>query len=256
MSARSTEAASPPAVLFDLDGVVSDTAAVHAKAWKRAFDDARESLRLPGRPFDEHGDYREFVDGKTREVGIADYLASLGVSIPLGGSEDRTPVSIRGIGNHKNGIFRVLLEQDGVRIFPDARTILADLRARDVRIGLASSSRNARTILEKAELLSCFDSIFDGVEAEVGAVRSKPHPDFYRAAASALGREPSDCLVFEDAVSGVDSAKQAGCRPIVGVVRLGHKPEPLRAAGADHTFDSLTHPNLAAIIEEFLGGRR
>lgn len=229
---------SPLVVLFDLDGVISDTASVHAKAWKAVFDDV---LTIDGRryaPFAEPEDYLRYLDGKTRLAGIEDFLRSRAIDLPLGVANAAGIDSIHGIGNTKNAVFRNLLATNGVTIFADALRLIEMLQTVGADIGLASSSKNARLVLEKAGLTGCFKSILDGLVAEEYGVASKPHPDFYRHAASLLGRSPKQCVVIEDAISGVVSAKQAGTGLVIGIARHGDG-QSLRANGADMVLSSL-----------------
>lgn len=228
----------PLAVLFDLDGVISDTASVHAKAWKAVFDEVLTIDRRRYAPFAEPEDYLRYLDGKTRLAGIEDFLRSRAIDLPLGGADALGIDSIHGIGNTKNAIFRDLLDTSGVTIFNDALRLLETLRAAGSDIGLASSSKNARVVLEKAGLTGCFKSILDGLVAEENGVASKPHPAFYRYAAGLLGRSPERCIVIEDAISGVVSAKRAGTGLVIGISRHGDG-QVLRANGADMVVSSL-----------------
>lgn len=228
----------PLAVLFDLDGVISDTASVHAKAWKVVFDQVLATAGHAFVPFDESADYLRYVDGKTRLAGITDFLRSRGINLPEGTLDSVGIKTIQGIGNTKNAVFRDLLESDGVTIFEDALRAIDALRNDGVEIGLASSSKNARVVLEKAGLVECFKSIMDGVVAENDGVASKPDPAFYRRAAALLDRNPSQCIVLEDAISGVISAKLAGAGLVIGICRSGDRGE-LVANGADLIVSSL-----------------
>lgn len=224
--------------MFDLDGVISDTALVHSKAWKIVFDDV---LILDGRcctPFAEPEDYLQHLDGKTRQAGIEDFLRARAIDLPLGGADATGIDSIHGIGNTKNAVFRDLLTTNGVTIYADALRLLEMLQTVGADIGLASSSKNARLVLEKAGLTGCFKSILDGVVAEKAGVASKPDPAFYRHAAALLGRSPKQCVVIEDAISGVVSAKQAGTGMVIGIARHGDG-QSLRANGADMVVSSL-----------------
>ncbi|WP_445780235.1 HAD family hydrolase [Shewanella sp.] len=226
------------AVLFDLDGVISDTAVTHAQAWKAVFDQVLSSDDSKFTPFDEKIDYLRYVDGKSRQAGIADFLASRGIHLPMGDAIDSGIDSIQGIGNTKNAVFRALLETAGVKIFPDALRAIEKFRAGGVELGLASSSKNARLVLEKAGLSAHFKSILDGMVAEAQGVASKPDPAFYRCAANLVGRDPSQCIVFEDAISGVMSAKLAGAGCVVGVSRQGNE-NSLKEHGADIVLETL-----------------
>lgn len=226
------------AVLFDLDGVISDTASVHAKAWKAVFDKVLASEGQAYLPFNETEDYVKHVDGKTRLIGITDFLNSRGLTLPLGRVNDATIQTIHGVGNTKNTLFREFLESTGVSVFWDTIRLIEVLREGKVDLGLASSSKNAQLVLEKAGLSGVFKAILDGVIAEECGVASKPDPEFYRYAAQLLRRVPSDCIVVEDAISGVVSAKQSGAGLVIGVCRRGDGRE-LIANGADIVVTSL-----------------
>ena len=227
-----------PAALFDLDGVISDTASVHARAWRVAFDQALTSLGQAGRPFDEKIDYFLHVDGKMRQAGIEDFLASRGIVLPLGDAAQDGLDTVNGIGNSKNTIFRDLIARDGVEIFDDALRLIDRLHQAGFELGIASSSKNARPVLERASLLDRFGIIMDGLVAEKEQVKSKPSPQFYRHAAAMFSRTPEECIVIEDALSGIASAKQAGIKLVVGVAR-GDAGADLRASGADVVVNSL-----------------
>jgi beta-phosphoglucomutase family hydrolase len=229
---------SRPAVLFDLDGVISDTVSVHAKAWRMVFNDALAHHGLADQVFDERVDYRLHVDGKSRQAGIEDFLLSRNVVLPLGESDQTGFDTVNGIGNTKNAIFRDLIARDGVAIFDDARRLIAKLRSEKFELGLASSSKNARIVLEKCGLLGSFKAIMDGLVAEREGVSSKPSPDFYRHAAALVGSEPRECIVIEDATSGIVSAKQAGVMSVIGIARADNAVS-LQQSGADVVVTSL-----------------
>lgn len=226
------------ATLFDLDGVITDTASVHAKAWRIVFDEALKRLGVTDRLFDEQVDYALHVDGKMRSKGIEAFLASRNITLSLGAADRDDLNTVYGIGNTKNALFRDLIAKGGVRIFDDARRLIAKLRDSDFELGIASSSKNARLVLEMSGLLDSFTIVMDGLVAERSGVSSKPSPQFYRHAAGLLGREPAECAVIEDAISGIVSAKQAGIKFVVGIAR-GVNPSALRANGADTVVGSL-----------------
>ncbi len=228
--------------LFDLDGVISDTASIHARAWKTVFDKVLICNGICNSRFDEYQDYFRFIDGKSRLTGIQDYLNACAIELPLGEDNSVGLDSMKGIGNSKNSVFLELIK-DGVSIFPDAVRFLEKLRKADVKFGLASSSKNARYVLEKAKLLDCFDSIMDGVVAEKLGIASKPSPEFYLHASSLLNCSPNDCIVIEDAISGVSSASHAGVGVVVGVSRVGDGEELLNH-GADIVISSLDDERL------------
>ena len=226
------------AFLFDLDGVISNTATMHAKAWKVVFDKVLEENHIGRDVFDECKDYLRYLDGKSRLTGIQDYLDAYEIFLPLGNDKATGFDSVHGIGNTKNVVFRNLVEEKGVPIFSDALRLLEKLKKLGVDIGLASSSKNAKFILEKAKLLSYFKSIMDGVVAEDENIGSKPAADFYRHASLLLNRPASECIVLEDAISGIRSAANAGAGLVVGISRVG-SGEHLINYGADIVISSL-----------------
>jgi HAD superfamily hydrolase (TIGR01509 family) len=227
-----------PSILFDLDGVISDTASVHAKAWGMVFNDVLRHLHITDRAFQDAVDYHLHIDGKLRSAGIQDFLSSRSIALPPGPQDDRSLLTMHGIGNVKNALFRDLIATDGVKIFEDARRLITRLQEAGFELGIASSSKNARIVLEQSGLLHCFSAIMDGIVAEEKGVRSKPNPEFYRHAAFLLGHQPNSCIAIEDAISGIASAKQAGIRFIVGIARRSNN-DALQAHGADLVLESL-----------------
>ncbi len=236
------------ALIVDLDGVVTRTAAQHAEAWKRAFDELNELRRRRGEspftPFDKHRDYPAHVDGKPRLDGVRDFLADRGLSLPEGddadGLEEET---IRGVGNRKNELFHQLLKEQRVDVFEDAREMLREARERGFRIAVVSSSRNCREILEAAELTWLFDVRVDGEDLTSGELRGKPAPDLFLEAARRLDVDPERAVVFEDSIAGVEAGAKGDFRAVVGVDRVGHA-EALREHGAD-----LVASDLRALID-------
>ncbi|GAB2836222.1 beta-phosphoglucomutase family hydrolase [Actinocorallia aurea] len=220
--------------LFDLDGVVTDTAAVHAAAWKRMFDDFLASRNLA--PFALPGDYTRFVDGKKREDGTRSFLSSRGVVLPEGEPDDPPEAeTVFGLGNRKNALVLKLIAEDGVAVFPDAVALLERVRAAGGRTALVSSSANAQAVLESAGLTGLFDARIDGVTARERGLPGKPAPDMFLAGAEAVGLPPSACAAFEDALAGVAAGRAGGFALVVGVDRVkdgAHGPA-LTDSGAD-----------------------
>ncbi len=223
------------AVLFDLDGVITDTASVHFAAWKAVFD-----AYLAGRgtetgpepnPFTE-ADYRRFVDGKPREDGIRDFLASRGISLPEGdvsdGDDDDT---VRGLGNRKQRLFGELLAR-GITGFESSAALVRQLRSADIHTAVYSSSRNCADVLRAAGLDELFPIRVDGVLAQQLGLAGKPNPAMLKEAADRLGVRPDRCVVVDDAASGVRAGRAGGFGLVVGVARTGFTQE-LLAAGAD-----------------------
>ncbi|HXG26019.1 MAG TPA: beta-phosphoglucomutase family hydrolase, partial [Candidatus Binatia bacterium] len=225
------------AVIFDMDGVVTDTASVHARAWKQLFDAylAERSRRSaePFRPFDIDRDYREYVDGKPRYDGVRDFLRSRGILLPEGTPDD-PPESetVRGLGNRKDGLFLAEVHENGVERYPGTVALVRSLREAGVKVAVISASRNLRRVLRASGLAELFPVQVDGVEAERLGLAGKPDPAVFLEAARRLGVDPSHAAVIEDALAGVEAGRRGGFRLVVGVDRTGHAEE-LRARGAD-----------------------
>jgi beta-phosphoglucomutase family hydrolase len=225
------------ACLFDLDGVLTQTASVHDKAWKATFDDfLRRRAEQDGVsfvPFDPVADYDEYVDGKPRPDGVRSFLASRGITLPEGDENDPPgSLTVRGLGNAKNQTLLKLLATEGVQAYPGSIRYLQAVRAAGLATAVVSSSANCRAVLAAAGLAGHFDSVVDGVVAEHRKLAGKPAPDTYLAAASDLEVQPSAAAVFEDALAGVQSGRAGKFGWVVGVDRVGQSAE-LRAAGAD-----------------------
>ncbi len=224
----------PPAcVLFDLDGVVTDTARVHRRAWGELFTDFLDRHGSP-QPYTDR-DYIEHIDGKARLDGVRSLLRSRQIGLPEEAPDGMD--SVRSLGEDKNGAFLRLLDREGVQVFPDAVALLDALEARGVPRAIVSSSRNARAVLRAAGLEGRFADIVDGTVAAERGLAGKPAPDTFRYAAERLDADPSRSIVLEDAVSGV-AAGRAGGFWVVGVDRTGADAE-LRSAGADELMTSL-----------------
>lgn len=241
------------AVVLDLDGVVTDTAAVHAAAWRRLFDDylgarvaqaataaqaaqAVQAGSTPGgedhRPFTD-ADYRRYVDGKPRYDGVHDFLAARGITLPWGNPGDPPDAeTVCGLGNRKDRDVLARLAQDGVRVFPDTVDFLDRVRAGGMRAGIISASRNCAAVLAAAGLSDRFDARVDGIVAEEMDLPGKPDPAVFREAARRLGVAPQRTVVVEDAQAGVQAGRRGGFGLVVGLARTGH-PEELAGAGAD-----------------------
>jgi beta-phosphoglucomutase family hydrolase len=246
------------AVIFDLDGVITKTALVHAAAWKKMFDEylrsREERFAEPFREFTHAGDYLPFVDGKPRYNGVASFLESRGIDIPSGDpSDDPETESVCGLGNKKNIMFNRVLEEDGVEVYDTSVEILKQLKAAGVRIGVASSSKNCRAVLEKAGLLHYFETRIDGVvSAEIG-LKGKPEPDIFTTACDNLGVEYQRAVVVEDAVSGVRAGHKGNFGLTLGLAREENRNE-LLAGGADIVVEDLGEIGLDGINDWFKKG--
>jgi len=231
------------ACLFDLDGVLTQTAKVHAAAWKQMFDDyLRERARGTGEafvPFDPVREYDQYVDGKPRDDGVRAFLASRGVKLPEGDPDD-TPEAqtIHGLGNRKNEIVLGLIHQQGVQPYEGSVRYVEAAQAAGLRRAVVSSSTNCREVLAAAGIEDLFEEIVDGVLAEREQLQGKPAPDTFLAGAKALGVQPACAAVFEDALAGVEAGRAGRFGFVVGVDRVG-QAEALRAHGADVVVDDL-----------------
>lgn len=240
------------AVLFDLDGVLTDSAALHAQSWKVLFDSflqgqaIRKERSGDFRSFDADHDYRAFVDGKPRHDGIRSFLASRAIAIPEGEPEDEpTKLSVYGLGARKNALFHQALARDGVDIFPAAVAFLKSMRPAGFKTALVSSSRNSRAITADAGLDGLFDAWVDGDAVGARRLQGKPAPDMFQAAAADLGVSPSRAVVLEDAIAGVEAGRRGGFGLVIGVDRT-HHPEALAKAGADLVLSNLGDLVIAA----------
>ncbi|HEX2273024.1 MAG TPA: beta-phosphoglucomutase family hydrolase [Acidimicrobiales bacterium] len=223
--------------LFDLDGVITQTATVHAAAWKEMFDAylARRAAATgePFVPFDVGEDYGLYVDGKPRADGVRSFLASRGIDLPEGSPDDPPEAeTVRGLGNRKNELVLQLIRSAGVTVYEGSVRYLH--AARDAGLGRAvvSSSANTLDVLRSAGLVDLFDVRVDGVVAAERGLLGKPAPDTFLAAARDLGVEPAQAAVFEDALAGVEAGRAGNFGFVVGVDRVGHA-DALRERGAD-----------------------
>ena len=229
--------------LFDLDGVLTQTAKVHGAAWKEMFDDyLRERARQTGQPFvpfDPGADYEEYVDGKPRYDGVRSFLASRGIELPEGHDDDPPDaLTVRGLGNRKNEIFTRRVRADGVEAYPGSVRYLQAARDAGLRRAVVSSSANCHDILVAAGLEDLFEVRIDGVTAKEEHLPGKPAPDTFLAGARALGLRPSEAAVYEDALAGVAAGRAGGFEFVVGVNRVG-QAEALKEHGADTVVSDL-----------------
>ena len=223
------------AAVFDLDGVVTQTETLHAKAWKEAFDPFLKEREGGGdsRPFDIKEDYLNYVDGRPRLDGIRTFLASRGIELPEGRPDDPEDAgTVHALGNKKNRHFLALLEQ-GVKLYEPAIELIRKLENFGLATAVVSSSKNCKAILESANITSVFDTVVDGVDLQHLDLKGKPAPDLFLEAARRLGVDPGRSMAFEDAVAGVKAAKSGAFAMVIGLDRAGHA-KALKAAGADH----------------------
>lgn len=225
------------ACLFDLDGVLTDTASVHTKAWKAMFDaylsQRAESTGEKFVPFDEAADYRQYVDGKKREDGVRSFLTSRGIELPDGSPDDPDGAdTVYGLGNRKNDMFQKVLHDDGVKVFEGSRRYLEAASAAGLGIAVVSSSANTRDVLEITGLDRFVQQRVDGITLRDEHIAGKPAPDSFLRAAQLLDVPADAAAVFEDALSGVQAGRAGNFGFVVGVDRVG-QAEDLRRNGAD-----------------------
>jgi len=223
--------------LFDLDGVLTQTAKVHAAAWKQMFDEfLRQHAEESGTPyveFDAGHDYDEYVDGKPRLDGTRDFLASRGIDLPEGGDDDAPgTATINGLSNRKNDLVLEKIRTDGVDTYPGSVDYVRKVRAAGLKTAVVSSSANTQDVLECTGMTDCFDARIDGVVAKQRGLKGKPAPDTFLAGAAALGVGPEAAAVFEDALAGVAAGRAGDFRIVVGVDRVG-QADALKSHGAD-----------------------
>lgn len=218
------------AVLFDLDGVVTPTALIHERAWAELFEPWGFTT----------ADYLAHVDGRPRYEGVQAFLESRGVELPWGDPTDAPGEgSICAMGNRKNDTFNAVLARDGIAAYPDALALLDLLDEADVPAAVVSSSKNARTVLDAAAIMSRFVTVVDGTTAAQLGLAGKPDPAMFLHAAESLGVAPAAAAVIEDAVSGVAAGAGGGFALVLGIDRAGGHADALTAAGAHRVVASL-----------------
>jgi beta-phosphoglucomutase family hydrolase len=223
--------------IFDLDGVITQTAKVHFNAWKQTFDtflaNHKGLSERQKRPFTYEEDYAPYVDGKPRYQGVKSFLESRDVFIPHGKPSDApAQVSVCGVGNRKNERFRELVAADGVEIYQSTVEFIKNLKKRGVKVAVASSSMNCQFILEKTGLDGLFEDIVGGTVSRELELKGKPEPDIFLVAAENIGADPGSSILVEDAVSGVEAGRRGNFALVIGVSRTGDR-QALRANGAD-----------------------
>ena len=231
------------ACLFDLDGVLTQTAKIHAAAWKQMFDDFlrgwAERTGEPFDPFDRPTDYDEYVDGKPRLDGVRSFLESRGIELPMGSPADPPEAdTIRGLGTRKNDLVLELIREQGVEPYEGSVRFVEAVREQGLRRAVVSASTNCRDVLAAARIEDLFEVRIDGVVAEREGLAGKPAPDTFLAAARAFGVEPAHAAVFEDALAGVEAGRAGDFGWVVGVDRTG-QAEALRRRGADVVIQDL-----------------
>jgi len=239
------------AAIFDMDGVLTQTAAVHSIAWKRMFDEYLRSRAArygePLREFTHAGDYLSYVDGRPRNKGVETFLKSRGIDLPPGApDEDEGSESIAGLGHRKNALFNQIIETEGVKLYDSTVVLIEDLLRAGIKVGLATSSENSEVILQKTGTAHLFATVVDGLVSAKRGLKGKPEPDIFVAAAADLGVPKARAIVVEDAVSGVQAGAKGGFALIIGVARENNARE-LSDNGADVVVRDLAETNLEQI---------
>jgi beta-phosphoglucomutase family hydrolase len=220
------------ALLFDLDGVLTKTATVHAKAWKEMFDAfLKERDGADFTPFDVHHDYDEYVDGKPREDGVRDFLRSRGI--------DADEPLVRRLGDRKNDLVQEVIARDGVEVYEGSVDYVRAAARAGLKLAVVSSSANAKPVLESVGILELFDDVVDGHAVAEGGLKGKPAPDTFLEGARRLGASPAQAVVFEDALAGVEAGRAGHFGCVVGVDRVG-QADALREHGASIVVSDLS----------------
>jgi beta-phosphoglucomutase family hydrolase len=232
------------ACLFDLDGVLTQTAKVHQAAWKRTFDEFLRS-RDPGAAEFTSADYNRYVDGKPREDGVRDFLASRGITLPEGSDSDPADAAtIRGVASRKNDLLLRELDEHGVQVYEGSMRYLRAVRDAGLPTAVVTASANGAQVIAAGGFADLIDARVDGVVAKRDGLRGKPAPDGFLAGARALGVEPAQAAVFEDALAGVQAGRAGDFGYVVGVDRVG-QADALREHGAD-----VVVTDLAQLLED------
>jgi len=245
------------AVIFDLDGVVTKTATTHSRAWKKMFDDyLLDRSKKLNEKFNEFtpDDYLTFVDGKPRYEGVKSFLDSRNIDLAFGTPDDKPELeTICGLGNRKNEAFNDVLKKEGVEVYPSTVKLLEQLKKDNIKIGVASSSKNAKSVLEAAGLMHYIETRVDGIVSAETGLKGKPEPDIFLTAAKNLGADINKSIVVEDAVSGVQAGKNGNFGLVLGLAREDNN-EALKAAGADIVVTDLEEITLEEINDWFKNG--
>jgi trehalose-phosphatase len=243
MDSRSrTSLFSYEAAIFDMDGVITQTAQVHAQAWKRMFDDflKKVSKDKEPEPFDIRSDYKIYIDGKPRYDGVQSFLQSRGIHLPYGTPQDPPDKkTVCGLGNKKNSFFLKLIKEKGADVFTSSVKLIKQLKKENKKIAVISASRNCSAILEAAGVKDIFDVQVDGVVSDELDLKGKPHPDIFLEAARRLDVDPEKAVVVEDSLAGVEAGKRGQFGWVIGVARSEGDEQPLKDRGADQVVSDL-----------------
>ncbi len=247
------------AVIFDLDGVITQTALVHSTAWKEMFDqflmDYSKKTGTPFVAFTHEDDYLTYVDGKPRYEGVKSFLESRGIQLPYGNPDDLPEMETYcGVGNRKNIAFNLILERDGVQVYESTVALMQRLKTEGIHIGVASSSKNCESVLEAAGLMHFIETRVDGVVSAEMGLKGKPEPDIFTTAAANLGVNTDEAVVVEDAISGVQAARKGNFGLVLGLARE-HNHQALLLAGADVVVSDMSEFGFEGIQNWFDNGK-
>jgi HAD superfamily hydrolase (TIGR01509 family) len=244
----------PQTAVFDLDGVITDTAVIHFKAWKITFDEVLNRFAGPdARPFEHDADYVPYVDGKPRYDGVAAFLGSRGIELPYGDPGDPAGFdTVCAVGNRKNDAFLEILDSDEIPVFSSTVELVDQLIRAGTKCGVASSSKNCRPVLERTGLIDRFDAIVDGTDSPRLGLAGKPAPDIFVTACEQMGGAPEDSCMFEDAYVGVEAGKNGAFGLVVGIARNGDT-DGLLSRGAHIAVRDLNELSLEQINGWFTG---
>lgn len=247
------------AVIFDLDGVITQTALVHSAAWKKMFDEFLLSWSkrngIEFQEFEHHRDYLSYIDGKPRYQGVESFLKSRNIELPFGVPTDPPEMeTICGLGNRKNQVFNEVLEKEGVKVYQTTIDLIYELRKNGIHTAVASSSKNCKAVLERAGILNLFETVVDGnVSAELG-LEGKPAPDIFITACKNIDVSPYKAVVVEDAVSGIEAGKNGNFGFVLGVARENNNHE-LLIHGADRVVTDIGElGGINGIMDWFVNG--
>ena len=246
------------AVIFDLDGVITKTALVHSRAWKKMFDDylkeRAEKLREEFKEFTHATDYLTYVDGKPRYKGVESFLLSRGIELPYGDPSDEFEAeTICGVGNRKNFAFNEILKIEGVEVYNSTVSLIKKLKAEKIKVGVASSSKNCEAVLKAAGLLDLMETRVDGVVSAEFGLHGKPEPDIFTTACDNLGVDYDRAVVVEDAVSGVQAGKKGNFGLVLGIAQENNEKE-LKKNGADIVVKDIAEIGFEGIVDWFENG--
>ena len=242
-----------------MDGVITRTAVLHSRAWKKMFDEylrhREREYHEPFREFTHVGDYASYVDGRPRYQGVQTFLKSRGIDLPFGEPADEPGrETVCGLGNRKNEVFNQVLEAEGVALYDSTVRLIEELLAKGVKVGVATSSKNCAHILERAGISHLFGTRVDGVASVELGLKGKPEPDIFTAASKHLGIGPRRAIVVEDAVSGVQAGARGNFALVIGVARESNARD-LQINGADVVVEDLSELT-AERIDQLIQSRR